>query len=227
MGSKSHREDGSMLPSFLSILFVILIYESLGDLIQYLQPDIDARLIRIDFSIFGVEPTFWMQRWIVPWLTDILSLAYISYYFIPVVFIVVLYLRNRMVELDRSVFVLVFGYYVSFIGYILFPAVGPRYALTHLYSVPLDGKLDHRFCQKYVECPGTQSAGLHAQRPHPDRPDGLMPGLSLSKGSLLSPFPYCLRPDLFHDLPEIPLRDRSSGRNDIGRRVCDPCAPTL
>jgi len=136
---KAMGKTGAFFHHFSPILFVILIYESLGDLIQYLQPDVDARLMRIDFSIFGVQPTFWMQRWIVPWLTDILSVAYISYYFIPVVFIVVLYLRNRMVELDRSVFVLAFGYYVSFIGYILFPAVGPRYALTHLYSVSLDG----------------------------------------------------------------------------------------
>jgi membrane-associated phospholipid phosphatase len=66
-------------------------------------------------------------------------LAYLSYYFLPVVLILVLYLKRRTAELDRSVFVLVFGYYVSFIGYILFPAVGPRYAMTHLYSVPLEG----------------------------------------------------------------------------------------
>jgi len=132
-------KTGTFLHHFSPILFVVLIYESLGDLIQYLQLDIDPWLIQIDFSIFGVQPTLWVQRWIVPWLTDILSLAYISYYFIPVVFIVVLYLRNQVVDLDRSVFVLAFGYYVSFIGYILFPAVGPRYALAHLYSVPLEG----------------------------------------------------------------------------------------
>ncbi|HXX36156.1 MAG TPA: phosphatase PAP2 family protein [Thermodesulfobacteriota bacterium] len=136
---KAMKRIETFLYHLSPILFVIFIYESLGDLIQYLQPDIDAQLIRIDFFLFGVQPTFWMQRWIVPWLTDILSLAYISYYFIPVVFIVVLYLRNRVADLDRSVFVLVFGYYVSFIGYILFPAVGPRYALAHLYSVPLEG----------------------------------------------------------------------------------------
>lgn len=130
---------GTFIHHFSPILFVILIYESLGDLIQYLQPDIDPRLIQIDFSIFGVQPTLWTQRLIVPWLTDIMSLAYISYYFIPVVFVIVLYLKNRMAELDQSIFVLAFGYYVSFIGYILFPAVGPRYAITHLYSVPLDG----------------------------------------------------------------------------------------
>jgi membrane-associated phospholipid phosphatase len=136
---KATGKTGTFVHQFSPILFVILIYESLGDLIQYLQLDIDPRLIQIDFSIFGVQPTLWAQRWIVPWLTDIMSLAYISYYFIPVVFITVLYLKNRMVELDRSIFVLAFGYYISFIGYILFPAVGPRYALTHLYSVPLEG----------------------------------------------------------------------------------------
>jgi len=80
-----------------------------------------------------------MEQWIVPWFTDIMSLAYLSYYFIPVAFIAVLYLKGRMAELERSIFVLAFGYYISFIGYILFPAVGPRYAMTHLYSIPLEG----------------------------------------------------------------------------------------
>jgi membrane-associated phospholipid phosphatase len=136
---KAMGKAGAFFHHFSPILFIILIYESLGDLIQYLQPDVDPWLIKIDFSIFGVQPTLWMEQWIVPWFTDIMSLAYLSYYFIPVVLITVLYLKDRMVELDRSVFVLVFGYYISFIGYILFPAIGPRYALTHLYSVPLEG----------------------------------------------------------------------------------------
>jgi membrane-associated phospholipid phosphatase len=136
---KERGKMGTFIHHFSPILFVILIYESLGDLIQYLQPDIDSRLSQIDFSMFGVQPTVWAQRFIVPWLTDIMSVAYISYYFIPVVLITVLYLKNRMAELDQSIFVLAFAYYISFIGYILFPAVGPRYALTHLYSVPLNG----------------------------------------------------------------------------------------
>ena len=130
---------GTFFHHFSPILFLVLIYESLGDLIQYLQPDIDHRLIQIDFFIFGVQPTLWMEQWIVTWFTDIMSLAYLSYYFIPVVLVVVLYLKDRMVEFDRAMFVLAFGYYISFIGYILFPAIGPRYALTHLYSIPLEG----------------------------------------------------------------------------------------
>jgi membrane-associated phospholipid phosphatase len=130
---------GTFFQPFSPIFFIILIYESLGDLIQHLHPDIDPRLIQIDLSIFGVHPTLWMERWIVPWLTDLLSLAYISYYFIPVVLVVVLYAKNREPEFDESMFVLALGYYVSFIGYILFPAIGPRYTMTHLYTVPLEG----------------------------------------------------------------------------------------
>ena len=136
---KAMGKAGEFFHYFSSILFVIAIYESLGDLIQHLQVDVDPRLIQIDIAIFGVEPTLWIQRWILPWITDVLSLAYLSYYFLPVVLITVLYLKGRTRELDRSVFVLAFGYYVSFIGYILFPAVGPRYAMTALYSVPLEG----------------------------------------------------------------------------------------
>jgi membrane-associated phospholipid phosphatase len=80
-----------------------------------------------------------MEQWAIPWFTDIMSMAYVSYYFIPVIFVVVLYLKNRMMEFNQAIFILVFGYYISFIGYILFPAIGPRYTLTHLYSVPLEG----------------------------------------------------------------------------------------
>jgi membrane-associated phospholipid phosphatase len=133
------RRAGTFFYYFSSILFVVLIYESLGNLIQYLQPDIDPQLIQIDFYIFGVHPTLWMEQWIVPWFTDIMSLAYLSYYFIPVVLIVFLYRKDRMAEFDRALFVLGVGYYISFIGYILFPAIGPRYAMIHLYSVPLEG----------------------------------------------------------------------------------------
>ncbi len=126
---------------FSPILFVVLIYESLGELIQFLRPDIDPYLIEMDLYVFGVHPTVWMQRWIVPWFTDIMSLAYLSYYFLPVTLIVVLYLKNRRMEFNESIFVLIFGYYASFIGYILFPAIGPRYTLTSLYSVPLEASL--------------------------------------------------------------------------------------
>ena len=132
---------GALFNDFSPGLFVILIYQSLGDLIQYLHPDIDSMLIRIDFFLLGVHPTVWMERWTVPWLTDLLSLAYASYYFFPVVLAIALYLKNPKRDFEVAMFVLLLGYYVSFIGYILLPAIGPRHTLTHLQTVPLEGSV--------------------------------------------------------------------------------------
>ncbi len=142
--SSQRKEMGrfaTLIHDFSPILFVVLIYESLGDLIHYLHGDIDFHLLRMDIAIFGVEPSLWIQRWIVPWFTDVMSFCYVSYYFIPVVLIATLFLKNRTEAFHESIFVLLLGYYLSFIGYILFPAVGPRYAITNLYSVPLQGSL--------------------------------------------------------------------------------------
>ena len=127
--------------AFSPLIFIILIYESLGDLIQYLQPDIDSWLIQIDLFLFGVHPTVWMERWIVPWLTDLLSLAYASYYFLPLVLGTTLYLKSPKRDFEVAVFVLLLGYYASYVGYILFPAIGPRFTLAHLQTVPLGGSV--------------------------------------------------------------------------------------
>jgi len=136
---RSLRRIGALFNDFSPILFIVLIYDSLGNLIQYLQPDIDPWLIRIDLFLFGVHPTVWIERWIVPWLTDLMSFFYISYYFLPVILVLTLYLRNQKQDFDRAMFVLLFGYYISFVGYILFPAIGPRYTLTAFQTVPLEG----------------------------------------------------------------------------------------
>ena len=130
---------GGLLNDFSPVAFIILIYQSLGNMIQHLQPDIDPYLSRIDFLLFGVHPTLWMERWITPWLTDTMSLAYISYYFLPLILVLTLSLRGRTEEFRQTMFVLTFGYYLSFIGYILFPAIGPRFTLSHLQTVPLEG----------------------------------------------------------------------------------------
>jgi membrane-associated phospholipid phosphatase len=80
-----------------------------------------------------------MERWIVPWLTGVLSVAYLSYFFLPARLVHTLYVKNSGRDFDLAVFVLLLGWYLSFVGYMFFPAIGPRYTLAHLQSVPLNG----------------------------------------------------------------------------------------
>jgi len=92
-----------------------------------------------------------MERWIVPWLTGALSIAYLSYFFLPARLVHTLYLKNPRRDFDLAVFVLLLVWYLSFFGYILFPAIGPRYTLVHLQSVPLNGSLIGDFVSHLIE----------------------------------------------------------------------------
>jgi membrane-associated phospholipid phosphatase len=128
-----------VIGDFSPIFFVIVIYELLGGVIPFLRPDADNLLIRIDLILFGVHPTVWLERFLTPWVADILALAYASYYFIPAVLITILYGWGKEREFSLAISTLVLGYYLSYVGYIALPAIGPRFTLASVQQVPLQG----------------------------------------------------------------------------------------
>jgi membrane-associated phospholipid phosphatase len=122
-----------------SILFpvvcVLITFNSLGRLVHSVHPrDIDPLLIRLDYLIFGGYPTIMLESISNPLLTDVLQVAYSTYYFLPLSLGLMLKLQGRDLEFDRTLFLILFCFYLSYIGYLLFPALGPRYVMNHLQS---------------------------------------------------------------------------------------------
>ncbi len=124
------------------VVCILVIFDSLELLVHNINPnDIDPLLIRLDYLIFKGYPTVMLEAIHNPVLTDILQLSYTSYYFLPLVLGVLLKLRKREAEFDRTVFLILFCFYLSYVGYMLFPALGPRYTMNHLQSFELNGLL--------------------------------------------------------------------------------------
>ncbi len=122
------------------VMCVLVIFDSLGLLVHAINPkDIDPALIRLDYLIFGGYPTVMLETIQRPFLTDILEIAYSSYYFLPISLGLLLKLQGREREFDRVVFFILLCFYLSYVGYILFPAIGPRYTMDHLQSTELKG----------------------------------------------------------------------------------------
>jgi membrane-associated phospholipid phosphatase len=118
-----------------SVVTVALVFNSLGALIAGLQrANCDARLIAVDLALFGAHPTVWLERFATPWLTDLLQIAYISYYFIPLALGSVLIARGRFGAFEEVLFGILLCFYLSYLGYLIFPAIGPRFTLNHLQS---------------------------------------------------------------------------------------------
>lgn len=124
--------------AFLPALVIPVVFDSLGDLIPWVHPRLyDPVLIAADHALFGVHPTVWLERFIHPVLTTVLQVAYTSYYPMAVVLAAVLMIRGKRAEFDEAVFGIILCFYLSYVGYLLVPALGPRFALAHAQTTDL------------------------------------------------------------------------------------------
>ena len=116
------------------------IFTELQWLVHPINPvDIDPQLIAIDYALFGVHPTVWLERFTVPWLTEYMQLAYLAFYFLPFLLCAPLYRQGQLLAFRISLCALLLGYYVSYLLYFLTPARGPRFYLAADQTIPLTG----------------------------------------------------------------------------------------
>ncbi len=94
----------------------------------------DWYLIDIDKFLFGVNPTDVLSKIANPVLTEILQLAYSSYYFLPIILALELLKRGKKEEADLTLFFVFYGFFLSYLGYLTIPAIGPRFTV-HDFSM--------------------------------------------------------------------------------------------
>ncbi|HEV8117327.1 MAG TPA: phosphatase PAP2 family protein [Thermoanaerobaculia bacterium] len=120
--------------NFYPMAFIPILYESLGPLIVAANPVArDALLLAADRALFGTDPTVWLERFLSPFLTDLFFLAYLSYYFIAIALGAVLW-KRKPAEAKRFIFTLTVAYLISYAGYFLVPALGPRVSLANRHG---------------------------------------------------------------------------------------------
>lgn len=125
-----------VVTSFYPLVIVPQVFSSLQPLITAVGiPNQDAALIGIDQAILGGHhATIWLERFVTPWLNDVMHLAYCTYYVFPLVVGVAMWRRSP--ELARKfIFTTALAFYVSYVGYFLVPARGPRTAQADQYTV--------------------------------------------------------------------------------------------
>jgi membrane-associated phospholipid phosphatase len=103
--------------------------------------DYDNVLIQIDRFIFGTDPTRALFTIANPVLTELLQIVYGTFFFLPVILAIDLMLNDRYEDVKFATFTVVWGFVLSYIGYFLVPAIGPRFTL-------------HDFAATNTELPG-------------------------------------------------------------------------
>ncbi|MFQ6092628.1 MAG: phosphatase PAP2 family protein [bacterium] len=118
-----------------------VVYHELEPIIHVLIPRLlDPVLIDIDRAVFGVIPNLWLERIVNPWLTEILQVAYSTYYYVPTFLGIFIYAKGWDRAYHDLLLTMVLCIYGSFVGFLLVPTLGPRFHLAHQFTVPLEGK---------------------------------------------------------------------------------------
>ncbi len=89
--------------------------------------DYDPQLIAIDRRIGGIALLKWMERIQTPFLTNLSKMLWVSYYFLPLIPAIPLYLRGRRELFRESKLFVMLSFLVCYLGYFAFPAQGPGY----------------------------------------------------------------------------------------------------
>jgi membrane-associated phospholipid phosphatase len=131
---------GRYLRGWNTLLVIPVTYKELEYLIPRLHPrDFDWQLAAIDYRVFGVHPTVWLERLLWPPLTEIFQIIYATYYFYPLLFGVVLWRKGWVAKFHFWVLMIMLGLLSSYLGYIAVPAIGPRFILADQQTQPLAG----------------------------------------------------------------------------------------
>jgi membrane-associated phospholipid phosphatase len=130
----SHRTGSRVLRwvhDWSAFAFVVFTYKQLyfviGPIHRY--KDYDPLLISLDHLIFRVNPTQWMARFSNPPLTELLQIAYSSFYMFFIAVGLELYLKKDHSQFNYFRFTVVYGFFISYLAYFSLPAVGPRFTL--------------------------------------------------------------------------------------------------
>ncbi len=133
------RYENKLLKSIRSWYIAPIILLTFKQLYFMIAPihgkDYDTLLIEIDRWLFGVDPTVWLWQFSHPLLTEIIQIAYSSFYFLFIIAGYELYKKGEFEKFYYAAFLIVYGFYLSYIGYFFLPAVGPRFTLHDFNAI--------------------------------------------------------------------------------------------
>ena len=124
---------------FASYGFVVWFYSAVARITPALGTTLrDGTLFAIDKAIFGQTPAVFCEQVASVWLTDLLSLCYLTYHFYLVIAVVHAAVVSNPAGRRLSIYLFT-AFAIGFAGYLMVPAVGPAFACPELFQEPLPG----------------------------------------------------------------------------------------
>jgi len=159
---KSGRKFYRIVHYWYTAPLILFTFKELYFLIKPIrQNDFDYLFIEIDRWIFGTDPTIFLWKYSYPALTEILQIVYGIFYILPIILGVALLRKKRFLAMDYAVFSVIYGFFLSYMGYFALPGIGPRFTLHQFDYInsELPGLLLTNFLREIVNIGESIPAG--------------------------------------------------------------------
>jgi hypothetical protein len=124
--AKCGAAQAATIRMLVSVVLVSILFSEMSVVVPNVNPlRYDAELLQIDRQLLGFDPNGSLDFLRNRGLTDLFAVGYFSFYFIPLAFFAVLYRARSFDLIACANLAIVIGFYLSFVGNTIFPAVSP------------------------------------------------------------------------------------------------------
>ncbi|MBD3232118.1 MAG: phosphatase PAP2 family protein, partial [candidate division Zixibacteria bacterium] len=119
---------------------ILVMYSNLPVLIQSLNPkDADHILLAMDQYLFGMQLSVSLQDYMFEPLITFSTISYATYYFFPPVLAILIYAKGKYEVFRKLSAAMFLSFFIGYIGYIIAPAIGPRYVISESFTNEIGG----------------------------------------------------------------------------------------
>jgi chromate transport protein ChrA len=163
------QASGRALKFWIRMVSIQLMFAYVFPLVLPLQLIIfknwnDAAILNLEQTVFGVQPTIWIQKFISPALTEWMMFSYVMYLPLYPILCGILYFKRSEHHMEDFLFSLAFANLLCDLAFILYPVAGPFYKIADQYTVPLKGHF-FTFVGEYIRI-HFQAIGASLPSPH-------------------------------------------------------------
>jgi membrane-associated phospholipid phosphatase len=122
------------------LLLILFIYLETGGLVfLYVHHWLDNSLAMFEYSILGVHPTIYLQKFNIPLLNEYFMFGYAAYFFLIISYAIILVYKKMYRAMDIFVTTASLTFLVCFYMFNFFPIAGPRFLFRSEYISGLHG----------------------------------------------------------------------------------------
>jgi membrane-associated phospholipid phosphatase len=154
----------SRLSAFVRLLYPAIMftffYRETGHLMFLVHTHFfDAQLTALEASLLGANPTLYIDRTLLnPWLTELFSMFYFSYYFMIPIFLLVVFFKRRYDVIANFMAASTLTFFLSYMLFFIYPIEGPRWHFAGEYLHQVTGPV-FRPLVEYVIANGAVRGG--------------------------------------------------------------------